>query len=151
MLQLYFDFISFSQFATISNEMKTGEVVFQVEFYTFSRTLSTRPLPVKCMHAFLVSLYKRTGCVVNAVDELHELLIQEKLGSDGELRTVRRDERIKDNALLPAAFIDTAGKMLYTKLLEGFEGEVFDAPPPCNSPLDFSSVSPHPQKCIRKN
>lgn len=26
---LYFDFISFAQFATISNEMKTGEVVFQ--------------------------------------------------------------------------------------------------------------------------
>ncbi len=29
-LQLYFDFISFSQFATISNEMRTGEVVFEV-------------------------------------------------------------------------------------------------------------------------
>lgn len=83
--------------------------------------------------------------VFNAVDELHKLLIQEKLGSDGELRTVRRDERIKDNAMLPAAFIDTAGKMLYTKLLEGFEGEMFDAPPPCNSPSDFSSVSLQPQ------
>lgn len=88
--------------------------------------------------------------VVNAVDELQNLLIQEKLGSDGELRTVRRDERIKDNAMLPAAFIDTAGKMLYTKLLEGFEGEMFDAPPPCNSTSDFSSVSPQPQNAYDK-
>jgi len=29
-LQLYFDFISFSQFAAISNEIKTGQVIFQV-------------------------------------------------------------------------------------------------------------------------
>lgn len=29
-LQLYFDFISFSQFAAISNGIKTGEVIFQV-------------------------------------------------------------------------------------------------------------------------
>lgn len=90
---LYFDFISFSQFATISNEMRTGEVVFE-----------------------------------------------EKMGSDGERRVVRRDTKLQDNGDLPAAFIDKAGKLLYQQLLDGFEGEVFDAPPPCTSDSDFSSV-----------
>jgi hypothetical protein len=64
------------------------------------------------------------------------------VGSDGESRTVRRDERLKDNATLPAAFINKAGDMMYEKLIEGFEGEVFDAPPPDSS--DFLAVSACP-------
>ncbi|KAG0601759.1 hypothetical protein M758_11G137500 [Ceratodon purpureus] len=97
---LYFDFISFSQFAAISNEMKTGEVVFQ-----------------------------------------------EKVGSDGESRTVRRDERLKDNATLPAAFINKAGDLLYEKLIDGFEGEVFNAPPPASS--DFLAVTDGVKKLVQ--
>jgi hypothetical protein len=66
---------------------------------------------------------------------------QEKMGSDGERRVVRRDTKLQDNGDLPAAFIDKAGKLLYQQLLDGFEGEVFDAPPPCTSDSDFPSVS----------
>lgn len=61
------------------------------------------------------------------------------MGSEGESRTVRRDERLKDNATLPAAFINKAGDLLYEKLVDGFEDEVFDAPTPASS--DFLAVS----------
>lgn len=64
------------------------------------------------------------------------------MGSDGESRTVRRDERLKDNATLPAAFINKAGDLLYEKLVDGFENEVFDAPPPASA--DFLTVSTVP-------
>ncbi|XP_024403433.1 uncharacterized protein [Physcomitrium patens] len=97
---LYFDFISFSQFAAISNEIKTGELVFQ-----------------------------------------------EKIGSDGESRTVRRDERLKDNAALPAAFVNKAGDLLYGKLVDGFEGENFNAPPPASS--DFLAVTDGVKKLVQ--
>lgn len=86
---LYFDFISFAQFATISNVMKTGEVVFQ-----------------------------------------------EKLGADGDLRTVRRDASIMQNSLLPTAFTEKAGNLIYQRILGGFEGESFDAPGPCAPTAD---------------
>lgn len=99
-LSLYFDFISFSQFAAISNEIKTGELVFQ-----------------------------------------------EKIGSDGESRTVRRDERLKDNAALPAAFVNKAGDLLYGKLVDGFEGENFNAPPPASS--DFLAVTDGVKKLVQ--
>ena len=52
---------------------------------------------------------------------------------------MRRDERLKDNSTLPAAFINKAGDLLYEKLIDGFEGEIFDAPPPTSS--DFLAVS----------
>ncbi|BBM99349.1 hypothetical protein MPTK1_1g20650 [Marchantia polymorpha subsp. ruderalis] len=99
---LYFDFISFAQFATISKEIQTGEVVFQ-----------------------------------------------EKLGASGELQTVRRDASLVDNAKLPTAFIERAGNIIYERLLEGFEDDSFNAPPPLSEDSSFSVVVQNVQKLLQ--
>ncbi|KAH7387931.1 hypothetical protein KP509_16G049100 [Ceratopteris richardii] len=98
---LYFDFISFAQFATISNEMRNGEYEFQ-----------------------------------------------ERNGADGELQTVRRNAHIM-NSELPVAFSQRAGNLIYTKLLQGFEGESFNAPRPCPMNSDFTCLIDGSTKLIK--
>lgn len=99
---LYFDFISFAQYATISNAMRTGENVFQ-----------------------------------------------ERQGAYGELQTIRRDERLKDNGDLPAAFKERVGDKIYQSLLEGFEEKIFDAPPPYPTTAPFTSIVDGVQKILK--
>eukprot|EP00271_Cylindrocystis_brebissonii_P006415 TRINITY_DN19207_c0_g1_i1.p1 TRINITY_DN19207_c0_g1~~TRINITY_DN19207_c0_g1_i1.p1 ORF type:complete len:358 (+),score=30.69 TRINITY_DN19207_c0_g1_i1:262-1335(+) len=81
---LYFDFISFAQYATIANSMRVGEQVFE-----------------------------------------------ERLGVDGGVRVVRRDEQLRDNASLPKAFKTRVGDRVYEGLREGFQGKDFGAPSAC--------------------
>lgn len=57
------------------------------------------------------------------------------------MKTVRRDPALKDNASLPAAFKQLAGRKIYTGLVDGFEGEEFGAPPPCEAGASFDCVS----------
>ncbi|KAL2652578.1 hypothetical protein R1flu_020706 [Riccia fluitans] len=90
---LYFDFISFSQFATISQEIRNSEVVFQ-----------------------------------------------EKVGANGETRTVRRDASLSDNSKLPTAFIKRAGDLIYQRLVEGFEDQSFNAPSPLPEGSSFDTI-----------
>ncbi|KAI5067335.1 hypothetical protein GOP47_0017863 [Adiantum capillus-veneris] len=91
---LYFDFISFAQFATISNEMKNGQYVFQ-----------------------------------------------ERNGANGELQTVRRDASSLTNSQLPQAFTRRAGNLIYSRLLQGFEGESFNVPRPCPPKSDSTCLA----------
>lgn len=91
---LYFDFISFAQFATISNEMRNGEYVFQ-----------------------------------------------ERNGANGELQTVRRDASALANSRLPLAFSRRAGNLIYSRLLQGFEGESFRVPRPCPPMSDSTCLT----------
>ncbi|MCO5607380.1 hypothetical protein L7F22_061576 [Adiantum nelumboides] len=90
---LYFDFISYAQFATISKEMRNGQYMFQ-----------------------------------------------EKIGASGELRTVRRDANILANSKLPDAFTKSTGNLIYSRLLQGFEGEIFNVPRPCPPESDSTCL-----------
>lgn len=57
---------------------------------------------------------------------------------------MRRDQQFKDNASLPPAFNIKAGDLIYSRLVSGFEGQEFDAPPACDAASSFTSVTNQP-------
>lgn len=57
-------------------------------------------------------------------------VFEEQVGADGEQRVVRRDARVKDDALLPGGIATIAGDKIYAGLRYGFEDEDFGGPAP---------------------
>ena len=69
--------------------------------------------------------------VVGELMRSGEQVFVEATGADGEQRTVRRDQRLADNSLLPAEYGRRVGELIFSRLRDGFEEEVFGAPPAC--------------------
>jgi hypothetical protein len=58
----------------------------------------------------------------------------------GEKTVILRDKALSDNAVLPSAFQQLTGDKIYYGLLNGFQGQLFGAPPPCTVGSSFEEV-----------
>lgn len=145
---LYFDFISFSQYLAVNKEIRQGKQV--------------RPRRVHfALGGWAGGGRGGDGESLGREAAVLRQVFEEKIGAEGEVRTVRRDQAISDNAVLPAAMatligdkararseriptprrtraagecdksLPNRGPQVYTGLVEGFQEEVFGAPGPC--------------------